>query len=79
MIDTLNNNLAKEIITVLAYLDDEIVDRVPSDLFVSLIDMAADATIDVYVDLNKKLIDQSLSDECLDFIACLYYQENLFI
>lgn len=78
MMNILNNNLAKEIITVLAYLDDSFVDRIPNDLFETLSDLAADSSIDVHIDLNKKLSEQNLSNECLDFIAYLYYGNSLF-
>lgn len=77
MMNILDNNLAKEIITVLAYLDDSFTDKIPNDLFNSLCDLAADASIDVHIDLNKRLIEQDVSDECLDFIASLYYDMKL--
>lgn len=77
MINILDNNLAKEILTVLVFLDDSFIDKIPNDMFETLSDLAADASIDVHIDLNKKLIEQDVSDECLDFIASLYYDIKL--
>lgn len=72
-----DNDLAKEIITVLAYLDDSYMDKISDEVLSKLNDMAADSTLNVYIDLNKKLSEQDLSDECLDFIAGLYYEDNI--
>lgn len=72
-----DNDLAKEIITVLAYLDDSYMDKISDEVLSKLNDMAADSTLNVYIDLNKKLSEQDLSDECLDFISGLYYEDNI--
>ena len=72
-----DNDLAKEIITVLAYLDDSYLDKISDEVINKLNDMAADSTLNVDIDLNKKLSEQDLSDGCLDFIAGLYYEDNI--
>lgn len=74
MENTLNNDLSKEILTILPYLDDKLVNGLSKDLLANLTDLAATSTKDFYIQKYKNLSEQNLSEECKNFISLLYYQ-----
>ena len=74
MEEVLDNDLAKEILTILPYLDDTFVNSLSSDLLAEITDLAADSTKDFYIQKNKKLNDQNLSEECKNWLSLLYYE-----
>ena len=39
----------------------------------TLTNLAADSTMDVFIDINKSLMEQDLSDGALDTFSILYY------
>lgn len=74
MEEVLDNDLAKEILTILPYLDDKFVNSLSSDLLAKLTDLAADSTKDFYIQKDKKLNEQNLSEECKNWLSLLYYE-----
>lgn len=74
MEEVLNSDLAKEILTVLPFLEDAVITSIPDELIANLTELAADSTKDFYIERNRELIDQPLSRECRDFLSLLYYQ-----
>jgi hypothetical protein len=69
----LNSDLAKELYTYLAYFDEEMIENIPSDLLSSITELAANSKKKYYVDFNKPLMEQNMSEECKDFISAIYY------
>lgn len=73
----ISSDVAKETFTVLSFYNKELLDDIPDSLLRFLIDLAADSNKDYYIDKNKELSDQNLSDECKDLLATIYYIYNL--
>lgn len=71
--ENFNPDLAKEFLTVLAYCDNSFLSKIPGKFLKKLNDLAADSLKDFYIDKNKTLIEQDLSDECQDLIALVYF------
>lgn len=71
-----DNNLAKETLIVLSYLEDKIIDKVPQELFQELNDLAADSDKEYYINREKKLEEQYISEECKSLISTIYYLFN---
>lgn len=74
IIDNISSDVAKELFTVLSYCDDVLVAKIPDFIFEKICSKAADSTIDCYMDKNKKLMDQPISEECKDLLCLLYYE-----
>ena len=72
--DILNSDLAKEILTILPYLDTSFVNNIPSNLLAKITDLAADSTKEIYIQKGKKLNAQNLSEECKNWLALLYFE-----
>lgn len=68
-----NNDLFKEALTVLAYLDNNIIEKIPTHVFEKLKELAADSKKDFYIDTEKGLAEQNISEECKDLISLIYY------
>ena len=69
----LNNDIAKEVLTIIYYSDKEIQDNIPDDILKKLTILAADSNKDVYIEKDKNLNEQNLSEESLDYFSALYY------
>jgi len=67
------NNVCKEVLTILAYTDNNLIEQIPDKVFKKLQEYAADSKIDFYINEEKDLKDQDISEECKDFISLLYY------
>ncbi len=76
MEEYLNSNLAKELLTFLPYFEEDFINNISSDLLEKLVILAADSDKDFFIQKNKKLSEQNISEECKDFIALLYYQNS---
>lgn len=74
IIDNITGDVAKELFTVLSYCDNDLISKIPDFVFKKISSLAADSTIECYIDKNKKLIDQNLSDDCKDLLCFLYYE-----
>lgn len=70
----LDSDIAKELLTVLAYLEDDFFNKLPNNFLNNLTILAADSSKEFFIDKNKSLDEQSLSDECKNWLAILYYQ-----
>ena len=73
IIEELNKDVAKEILTVLFFCDNAFTDRIPSSILKQLNDLAADSKKEINLDKNKVLAELDLSDECKDFLSILYF------
>lgn len=69
----LNNDIAKEVLTIIYYSDKEIQDNIPDDVLKKLTILAADSNKNVYIEKDKSLNEQNLSKESLDYFSALYY------
>lgn len=71
--EKLDNDIAKEVLTVLSYCDINFINNLPSSVLKKLTDLAADSSKEYYVDKEKSLLNQNISEDSKDVIAILYY------
>ena len=73
MLQELDKDVAKEVLTVLSNFDNSILDKLPKELFEELISLAADSEKKYYLKPDKTLEEQELSEDCKDILAIIYY------
>ncbi len=66
------NDVAKEVMTILAYCDSDFIKNIPQEIFSVLNSMAGDSLKDFYVLKDKSLLEQNVSNECKEIISVLY-------
>lgn len=82
----LSSDVAKEFLTILAYCDNSFLEKIPNQIVKKMNDLAADSLKDFYIDVNKPLTEQKISEECKDLLSLFYYmymtepsaQKNIF-
>ncbi len=74
MEENVNPDIAKEVLSLLANLDDDFVDLLPDNLIQKLTFLAADSEKEFVFYKDKKLSEQNLTDECKNYLAFLYYR-----
>ena len=67
------NDVCKEVLTILAYTDNSLIEQIPEKVFNKLQEFAADSNVEFFINSEIDLNDQDISDECKDFISLLYY------
>lgn len=67
------NDVAKETLTVLDYFDSNLIEKIPIKFLNYLNELSLGSNRDVHIDLEKKLIEQDISEESKDLIALIYY------
>ena len=67
------NDVYKEALTFIAYFDNNLLDKMPKDVFEKLTRLAAESNAEFFVEENKILSEQKISEECKDLIAFIYY------
>lgn len=65
--------ISKEVLTILAYCDESIIRKIPSSFFKELVEYAADSKEDCFIDPNKTLDKQNISEKSKDLLALIYY------
>lgn len=65
-------NVAKEFLTYMSYFDNSIIERLPDSFLRQLMLIAADSKKNYFVEKDKKLYEQNISDKCLDLISSVY-------
>lgn len=66
-------DICKEVFTILAYFDEELIEKIPPKIMGELMKIAADSEIDYYIDVNKNLEEQNISEESKNLISLIYY------
>lgn len=72
-INHINKDVAKEFITIVSYCDEVFIENIPKIILQKLNTLAADSVKDFYVDKNKSLMKQDISDECENLISKFYF------
>lgn len=67
------NDICKETLTVLAYCTTDIIEKIPSKILKTLTNLAADSKMNFYIEKEKDLDEQKISERTKDLIALLYY------
>ena len=71
--DRLDVDLAKETLITLSYLNPSILKQIPKNLYQKITSLAALSKKDYYVDIEKPLEEQEISEDCKDLISIIYY------
>ena len=67
------NDVFKEVLTILAYFNDELIEKIPAKVLKRLKELSADSKANFYINTEKKLEEQDISEESKDLIALIYY------
>ena len=67
------NDIAKETLTVLSYFDDNLIKKIPEKFLDYLRNLASTSNYVTHIDVEKKLVNQDISEESKDLIALIYY------
>ena len=73
MEEKLNSDLAKELLVVISYCEEDFLNNIPEYVLKKLSDFASDSQIDYYIDKNKSLSEQNISEECKNLLALIYF------
>lgn len=66
-------DLYKEVLIVLSNMSDEIIEKIPDQVFDELNNLAADSKKDFYIDTSKDIDEQNISREAQNLISLIYY------
>lgn len=67
------NDVCKEVLTILAYFDNGLIEKIPARVFDQLKELAADSKSDFYIDTEKNLDEQNISEKSKDLISLIYH------
>jgi len=67
------NDICKEVLTILAFFNENLIERIPAKVFKNLSKLAADSKLDFYIDKEKDLDEEDISEESKDLISLIYY------
>ena len=66
-------DIYKEVLVVLGYFSEELIQKIPNKVFNRLIDLAADSQHKVNIDVTRGLAEQDICEESKDIISLIYY------
>ena len=67
------NDIANEVVSVLNYMEQDLVKKIPIKFLDFLKNLAKDTNKKINIDLNKSLLEQNISEESKDLIGLIYY------
>ena len=67
------SDVAKETLAVLKHFESNLIEKIPMKFLNYLNELALNSKCDIYIDLEKELVDQNISEESKDLIALIYY------
>lgn len=66
-------DIYKEVLIVLSHFNEELIKKIPQQVFNKLLELAADSEQNVVIDVNKGIEEQNISEESKDIISLIYY------
>lgn len=78
-IDKLTPDTSKELLTILSFCEEEILDNIPDNILNELNELASCSKKDYFINKNKLLKDQDISEDCKKLLVDIYntYIENI--
>ena len=67
------NDVCKEVLSILAFFNNDIIEKIPARILIKINELAADSKLNYYINKEKGLLDQDISEKSKDLIALLYY------
>ena len=68
-----NKDICKEVLSILAFCDEELIKKIPTQVMRKLVEIAADSEESYYIEKNKKLCEQYITEESKDLISLIFY------
>lgn len=68
-----NKDTCKEVLSILAFCDEELIKKIPTQVMRKLVEIAADSEESYYIEKNKKLCEQYITEESKDLISLIFY------
>ena len=68
-----SKEICKEVLTILSCFDEEIISKMPDSILHELMYVAADSDVEYYIDIDKSLEEQDISEESKNLISLIYY------
>ncbi len=68
------NDVLKEVYAILSFADENMVSKIPDDIFQDIITNAAMSDYEPKIDMNKSLDEQDISNESKSFLTALWYK-----
>lgn len=68
-----SKDVCKEVLMVLSFFDEELINKIPTKVIRGLMEIATESEIEFYVNENKGLNEQNISEESKNLIALIYY------
>lgn len=72
MEEVINCDVAKELFILLSYCDSEFIKRIPNDFYRKIISLAAESKKEYFINIDKDISEQNISNDCLDLLSELY-------
>ncbi len=69
-------DLAKELLTVLAFCEEDFEEQLSPSFVHQLGLLAANSTKEFYLEEGRSLLEQNLSESCKDLLSFLYYENT---
>lgn len=67
------NDVYGEVFTILSLFNDELIDKIPSSVLIKIGNLSLGSKYNFYIDKNKSLKDQNISEDSKDLLALIYY------
>ena len=67
------NDIANEVVSVLNYMEQDLVKKIPIKFLDFLKNLAKDSNKKINININKSLLEQNISEESKDLIGLIYY------
>jgi len=64
----------KEVYSVLSLTDNELVSKIPDRIFQSIVEYASKSDAQPYIDMDKEINEQKISDEAKSILSILWYE-----
>ena len=67
------NNVYGEVFTILSFFNDDLIDKIPDNVLKKIGNLSIDSNTNFYINKEKNLNDQDISEESKDLISLIYY------
>lgn len=73
MLEKLDCDTAKEVLTIISYCNKSILNKIPQEVYTKLVSLSAESNKDIYIDKSKPLYNQNISEDSLEVFSLIYY------
>lgn len=66
-------DIYKEVLIVLSHFNEELIKKIPQQVFNKLLELAADSEPNLVIDVNKGIEEQNISEDSKNILSLIYY------